>query len=122
MRPSRSFATYAFAAIALALSFGGIGWGYAIAAEADAAAVREQDQNQRSDDLGKLHDAVVEAIEKNFFDEALLRQVDWRARATAVRPSVVSAATTEEAVRRINALLAELKTSHTALFGPDDYE
>src|SRR5262249_26575589 len=28
----------------------------------------------------------------------------------------------EDAVRRINALLAELKTSHTGLFTPDDYE
>ncbi|NWG25276.1 MAG: hypothetical protein HXY30_12845 [Pseudorhodoplanes sp.] len=82
-------------------------------------------QSQRegeSADLGKLHDSVVETIEKNFYDEALLKRLDWSARAAAVRPSVVSAPTYAEAIRRINALLGELNTSHTALFSPDDYQ
>ena len=73
-------------------------------------------------DLGKLFDAVVDTVDKRFFDEALLKQIDWRGRASAVRPSVVAAPSTADAVRQINALLAELKTSHTALFTPDDYE
>jgi hypothetical protein len=53
----------------------------------------------QSVDLTKLYDTVVETIEKRFFDEARLKQLDWRARANAVRPSVLSAATTEDAVR-----------------------
>jgi carboxyl-terminal processing protease len=73
-------------------------------------------------DPARLLDSVVETIEKNFFDEQLLRQVDWGGRAQAVRASVLAAPTTGEAIVRINALLSELKTSHTALFGPDDYE
>jgi carboxyl-terminal processing protease len=35
---------------------------------------------------------------------------------------VLSSATPQEAVRQINELLSELKTSHTGLFTPDDYE
>jgi carboxyl-terminal processing protease len=73
-------------------------------------------------DLGKLFDAVIDTVDKRFFDLARLGQIDWRGRAAAVRPSVVAAATTEDAVRRINALLAELNTSHTGLFTPDDYQ
>jgi len=52
----------------------------------------------------------------------MLRRIGWRARASAVRPSVLSAAAPEAAVHQVNDLLAELKTSHTALFTPDDYE
>jgi hypothetical protein len=73
-------------------------------------------------DRGKLFDTVVETIETKFFDTARLREIDWRGRAYAVRASVLEAATTAQAVRRINALLAELKTSHTGLFTPDDYQ
>ena len=73
-------------------------------------------------ELARLFDAVVETIEKKFFDETLLKRLDWRARANAVRPSVLSAAGTEDAARRINALLSELNTSHTALYTPDDYQ
>src|SRR5262249_10146131 len=58
---------------------------------------------------------------KNFVDVELLRKVDWRTRANAVRPSVLSAPTIEDAVRRMNALLAELKTSHTILLTPDEH-
>jgi carboxyl-terminal processing protease len=77
---------------------------------------------QQGIDLAKLFDAVVDTIDKKFFDEGLLKQLDWRGRANAVRPSVLEAATPEDAVRQINVLLAELKTSHTGLFTPDDYE
>jgi carboxyl-terminal processing protease len=83
---------------------------------------RAEDQGPARKELAKLHDAVVETIEQNFFDVALLRQIDWRAHADAARPTVLAAASTDEAVRRINGLLSELKTSHTALFTPDDYE
>jgi len=72
-------------------------------------------------DRAKLFDAVVEKIEQKFFDVKRLKETDWRARAQAARPSVLAAPTTDDAVRQINALLAELKTSHTGLFTPDDY-
>jgi carboxyl-terminal processing protease len=39
-----------------------------------------------------------------------------------MRPSVLSAATVADAVRQINLLLSELKTSHTELFTPDEYQ
>ncbi len=78
--------------------------------------------DRQSVDLAKLYDAVVDTIEQKFFDEALLKRLDWRERAKAFRPTVLSAATAEDAFRQINALLSELKTSHTALFTPDDYE
>src|SRR5262249_54159952 len=73
-------------------------------------------------ELAKLYDAVTAAIEKNFFDESLLKRIDWQARARDARPAVVSAPTPQVAVRLINGLLAELKTSHTALLTPDDYD
>src|SRR4051794_23568505 len=60
----------------------------------------------QSVDLAKLHDTVVETVEKRFFDVARLKQLDWRARADTARPAVLSAPSLEEAVRRINSLLA----------------
>src|SRR5262249_8948580 len=73
-------------------------------------------------DLAKLYDAVVETVDQRFYDKDLLDQLGWRARAAAARSSVLSALTTDDAVRQINALLSELKTSHTGLFTPDEYE
>jgi carboxyl-terminal processing protease len=73
-------------------------------------------------DLAKLYDSVVETVERRFFDEARLKELNWRARADMLRPSVLAAATAEDAVRQINALLSELKTSHTGLFTSNDYE
>src|ERR1043166_652422 len=72
-------------------------------------------------DRAALFDAVVKTVEKEFFDVQRLREIDWSARAQAVRPKVLAAPTQDDAVRAINALLAELKTSHTGLFTPDDY-
>jgi carboxyl-terminal processing protease len=72
-------------------------------------------------DRASLLDAVIERVEQKFFDVRRLKEIDWRARAEAARASVLAAPTTDEAARQINALLAELKTSHTGLFTPDDY-
>src|SRR5262245_20269364 len=117
MRASRFRATVCVFATALFVfsSCCGIAQG-----AAPAPARAQWDENPI--DLAKLFDAVVDTIDSKSFDEALLKQLDWRARAREVRPSIISAATTEDAVGRINALLAELKTSHTGLFTPDDYE
>jgi carboxyl-terminal processing protease len=73
-------------------------------------------------DVAKLYDAVVQTVDKAFYDPKLLQELDWKTRANAVRPSVLAAPSTEDAVRQINGLLSELKTSHTALFTPDDYD
>ena len=39
--------------------------------------------DRQSVDLAKLYDAVVDTIEQKFFDEALLKRLDWRERAKA---------------------------------------
>jgi carboxyl-terminal processing protease len=85
------------------------------------ARAAEAESDWRTVDRAKLFDAVTEATEKHFFNEERLKQLDWRSRAAAIRPSVLDAPTPDDAVRRINALLAELNTSHTTLLTPDDY-
>jgi carboxyl-terminal processing protease len=91
-------------------------------AEQQAPAVNVEPQwDAKTAELARLFDAVVETIDQKFFDEALLKRLDWRARAQALRPSVLSAPDTQDAARLINALLSELKTSHTALYTPDEY-
>jgi carboxyl-terminal processing protease len=73
-------------------------------------------------DLAKLFDAVVETTERHFYDTQRLARLNWLKQAEAVRSSVVKAATRDDGVRQINALLGKLGISHTALFTPDDYE
>lgn len=72
--------------------------------------------------LGALFDAVVSTTTKNFWDKDRLAAVGWEKRAATVRQSIVESPGLEEAVRRINVLLGELKTSHTALLTPDDVD
>jgi len=114
-------------ALASGLAIGGLVRAPALAR--DAAKVTAQDVTarlvpsaERPVDLAQLHDRVVETIEKHFHDEALLKRLDWRALAAAARPQIVSAQTLADAARHINALLARLETSHTALYTPDDVE
>ena len=63
---------------------------------------------------------MVEATAKNFWDKERMAAINWRKRAAEVRQSVVEADSLDAAASRINALLDELKTSHTALLTPDD--
>lgn len=70
--------------------------------------------------FGPLFDAVVETTAKNFWDNERLVAIGWKQRAAEVRQSVVEADSLDAAASRINALLDELKTSHTALLTPDD--
>jgi carboxyl-terminal processing protease len=115
-----------FAAFATVLLIVSCGWtGFAGTAGAQERGPRLDPAwqwNEPGIDRAKLFDAVVETIQARFFDEARLQQLDWRARAQAYRPSILSAATAEDAVRQINALLSELKASHTRLLAPDDYD
>lgn len=73
-------------------------------------------------DFGALFDAVVSTTAKSFWDKDRLAAVGWEKRAAEVRPSVVEAPNLEVAARRINALLGELKSSHTGLLTPDDVD
>ena len=63
---------------------------------------------------------MVETTAKNFWDNERLAAIGWKQRAAEVRQSVVEADSLDAAASRINALLDELKTSHTALLTPDD--
>lgn len=72
-------------------------------------------------DRVKLFDAVTSRIEQRFFDGGKLKEIDWEQRASDARKAVLAAGSDGEAVRLIQNLLAELKTSHTALITPDDY-
>jgi len=85
-------------------------------AEAPAA------QATAGSDFGKLLDAVVAKTAKEFWDKERLAQIEWDKRAAEARQGVVDAPDLAEAARRINALLGELKTSHTVLLTPDDVE
>jgi carboxyl-terminal processing protease len=87
-------------------------WTLAHAREAAPAAALDRE---------KVFDAVVSRIEEKFFDGAKLRELKWGERAAAAKPEVLAAPSDADAVRRINDLLGELKTSHTALIMPDDY-
>jgi carboxyl-terminal processing protease len=116
-RPAFRFPVLALAA-AVVVAFG---YGSVARAETSAATAQSQASASASVDLPKLFDAVVETIDQRFVDTELLKALDWQARAKAVRSSVLSAATTEDAVELINSLIAELKTSHTGLYTPDDY-
>jgi carboxyl-terminal processing protease len=69
-----------------------------------------------------LFDAVIERTAKSFWDKDLITRSGWERRAAEVRQSVAEAPTQAEAARRINALLGELKTSHTGLLTPDDVD
>ena len=88
----------------------------AVRAEARATPAPTREQ------LGRLFDAVVETTAREFWDKDRLEGVGWQVRAAAVRDSVLDAATNEEAARRINGLLGELKASHTTLLTPDEVD
>ena len=72
-------------------------------------------------DLPQLFDAVVDAVDKNFFDKAALAQGNWRERAQEMRPSALASPSIDDAVRQINQLLSGLGVSHTGLYTPNDY-
>lgn len=106
-----------FAALAMALALA------ALAPLPAQEAVRPQSQSDgapSAQDLGRLFDAVVETTAKHFWDKERLAGIGWDKRAAEVRPKVVEARSLEEAAKRINGLLGELKTSHTALLTPDE--
>jgi carboxyl-terminal processing protease len=85
-------------------------------AEAPAAQVSD------GSDFGKLLDAVAERTSKDFWNKERLAEIGWDKRAAEVRQSVADAPDLAAAAHRINALLGELKTSHTGLLTPDDVE
>jgi hypothetical protein len=103
MRPRRSAAAArVLATVVLLLPFCCTGLRPAGAEERAPSVHAEPQWDAKTAELARLFDAVVETIEKKFFDETLLKQLDWRGRANAVRPSVLSAERTGDAARRIN--------------------
>ena len=86
----------------------------------DAPPRAEVSASQTSQDFGRLFDAVVDTTAKQFWDKERLARIDWQKRAARARQGVVDAPNLDVAAQRINALLGELETSHTALLTPDD--
>ncbi len=74
------------------------------------------------EEFGRLFDAVVDTIKKSFWDKERLAETRWMERAQGERAGVVASTDLNEAARRINLLLDELKTSHTVLLTPDDVD
>jgi carboxyl-terminal processing protease len=83
---------------------------------------RAEPQAGRAAAFGELFDAVVDRTAKSFWDKDRLAAVGWEKRAAETRQSVMEAPDLDEAARRINLMLAELKTSHTVLLTPDDVD
>ena len=69
----------------------------------------------------RVFDTVWRYVRLNFY-RADLNGVDWDAARERHRPAAEAATTPAELSGSINALLAELKTSHTAHYTPDDVE
>lgn len=70
----------------------------------------------------RVLDAVMNAIDKRFFDTAKLAQVNFRKLAEDAADNIAAARTPSDLATRLNALLARLETSHTQVFTPDDPE
>jgi carboxyl-terminal processing protease len=75
----------------------------------------------RSVDPLVLFDAAVAGTAGEFFDKELLAKIDWKGLAAAQRETL-RATSLDGAINAVNQLLAELRTSHTRLFTPDDPE
>lgn len=102
----------------------------AIALGAAPASLAQENQRAEQDierassreELGRLFDAVVDAVKKSFWDKERLAELNWPERMRGERAGVVASPDVQEAARRINLLLDELKTSHTVLLTPDDVD
>ena len=92
-----------------------------LAQEASRSELRAKG-TQASEEFARLFDAVVKTTSENFWDQDQLAAIGWERRAGEARKACVEAPKLEEAARCINALLGELKTSHTGLLTPDDVD
>ena len=111
----------ALAAAALLLLFAVAAPVRLIAQEAPSSRLGAAEASTR-EDFGRLFDAMVERVGKSFWDKDRLASTDWERQAALARQGVIEAPTLDEAARRINALLGQLKTSHTGLLTPDDQD
>ncbi len=96
--------------------------GAAAAQEASPPGQAEAARQARQQAHGALFDAVVEAIDKSFWDRARLAETGWLQQAPAIRPDVADAESLQDAAVRINAFLGKLRMSHTVLLTGDDVE
>jgi carboxyl-terminal processing protease len=85
-------------------------------------AEHEFERASSREELGHLFDAVVDAVKKSFWDKERLAELNWLERMRGERAEVLASPDLQEAARRINLLLDELKTSHTVLLTPDDID
>ena len=108
------------AALLLAIALGGRA-GIARPGTASAPSMSSSGRRRR-EELRRLFDAVVDAIKKSFWDKDRLAELNWLERMRGERAGVVASPDLQEAARRINLLLDELKTSHTVLLTPDDVD
>lgn len=76
----------------------------------------------RGVDREKLFDAVVATVEAEFLDRELLQRIGWKDEVAQARQSILQAPSIEAAIAGMNELLSKLRTSHTGLFTPDQYE
>src|SRR5262245_279299 len=79
--------------------------GVASIARADMVPLAPQAKATSTLERSALLDAVVDTIDRRFVDPELLKTLNWRERADAIRASVLSAPSTEDAVARINDLI-----------------
>jgi carboxyl-terminal processing protease len=73
-------------------------------------------------DFGHLLDRVADTINEHFWDKQRLSEVEWTKLVAAARKDIVEAPDIETAAHRINALLGNLRMSHTGFLTPDDVD
>ena len=72
--------------------------------------------------FGHLLDKVADTINEHFWDKQRLSEVEWTKLVDAARKDIVDAPDIDTAAQRINALLANLRMSHTGFLTPDDVD
>ncbi len=88
---------------------------FALAVVASHLAVADSCQAQRE------YDEIVSTVSARFYDKTL-RGLDWPARAAHHRAAVICNASDREIAAHANALLAELRASHTAVYTKADID
>jgi carboxyl-terminal processing protease len=78
--------------------------------------VAAQQPASSQSDMRKMFDAFVASVETRFYRVDRLRDIDFRARADALWPQIADLSRPADAAPLLNALLAELQTSHMAVF------
>ena len=100
----------------------GLGAAHISLAQDSPRAEHEFERASSREEFGRLFDAVVDSIKKSFWDKDRLAELNWLERMRGERAGIVASPDLQDAARRINLLLDEIKTSHTVLLTPDDVD